>query len=77
MARDGANTYYPRMTTTPKQMPDLLHRANALAKSGAFRDWTGVAQCLQQEGYDDAEAILGEQSSRVQINRTCDEAFRA
>jgi len=67
MARDGSPSYHRAMTTA-RQMPTLLHRASELANSGAYSDWTGVAGRLQEEGFEDAEAVLREQSLRVQID---------
>ncbi len=62
---------------TGQNLQALIHRANELARSGAYRDVDGVIQHLMEEGFVEADKELGASSERIQINLACEAAFNA
>ncbi len=77
MARGQAQDYLWPMKTNAQTITGIIHRANELAKSGAYIDCVGVAQHLKEEGVEDAEETLGDPNLRFQIDLACKSAFHA
>jgi hypothetical protein len=59
------------------QQADALLRAEELARTGLFSDWSAIAEQLHREKYAEVDEALSETSVRDQLDIACGMARRA